>query len=115
MGTLTLRRRQLGLSREQLAEKAGVKQSAIARLEKGNAVPRLDAVLRTADALDLRLELVPKEVGPRPPVESRHPLAMWPIPRSAPPNAGAEIFREPGAPVSRDPTSLRECPQPLPG
>ncbi|MCL6577747.1 helix-turn-helix transcriptional regulator [Kyrpidia sp.] len=60
---MILRRRELGLTQEQLAEKAGVKQSAIARLETGNAVPRLDTLIRIADALDLRLELVPKEAG----------------------------------------------------
>ncbi|ATY84501.1 XRE family transcriptional regulator [Kyrpidia spormannii] len=63
IGAMVLRRRQLGLTQEQLAEKAGVKQSAIARLETGNAVPRLDTLIRIADALDLRLKLVPEEAG----------------------------------------------------
>lgn len=50
-----------GLSQQKLAELCGLKQSAIARLESLQAVPRLDTVLRVATALKLRVEVVPEK------------------------------------------------------
>ena len=49
------RRRELGLSQQQLAALTGTTQSAIARLESGQRPPRIDTLLRIADALDADL------------------------------------------------------------
>jgi ribosome-binding protein aMBF1 (putative translation factor) len=51
------------LSQRQLAELVGTTQSAIARLEAGGRPPRIDTLLRIAEALDceLAVELRPRE------------------------------------------------------
>ena len=49
------RRRELGLSQQQLAELTGTTQSAIARLESGGRPTRIDTLLRIAEALDCEL------------------------------------------------------------
>jgi len=56
------RRAELGLSQQQLAALVGTTQSAIARLESGGRPPRIDTLLRIADALDcdLNVELKPR-------------------------------------------------------
>ena len=56
------RRTDLGLSQRELAERCGTTQSAIARLERGGRPPRIDTLLRIADALqcELVVELVPR-------------------------------------------------------
>jgi predicted transcriptional regulator len=51
------RRRELGLSQTELAELTGTTQSAIARLESGGRPPRIDTLLRIANALDSELEV----------------------------------------------------------
>jgi DNA-binding XRE family transcriptional regulator len=51
------RRRELGLSQQQLAELTGTTQSAIARLESGGRPPRIDTLLRITNALDCELEV----------------------------------------------------------
>ena len=57
------RRAAVGLSQRELAERCGTTQSAIARLERGGRPPRIDTLLRIADALqcDLVVELAPRE------------------------------------------------------
>ena len=57
------RRTAMGLSQRQLAELCGTTQSAIARLERGGRPPRIDTLLRIAEALDcdLSVELVPRK------------------------------------------------------
>jgi predicted transcriptional regulator len=56
------RRQEKGLSQRELAELVGTTQSAIARLERGGRPPRIDTLLRIADALEceLHVELVPR-------------------------------------------------------
>jgi transcriptional regulator with XRE-family HTH domain len=50
------------LSQRELAELVGTTQSAIARLEAGGRPPRIDTLLRIADALDCELAV---ELRPR--------------------------------------------------
>jgi transcriptional regulator with XRE-family HTH domain len=45
------------VSQRELAELTGTTQSAVSRLEGGGRVPRLDTLLRVANALDCALEL----------------------------------------------------------
>src|SRR5919109_5127307 len=49
------RRQALGLSQKELAHLTGTTQSAIARLERGGRPPRIDTLLRIAEALDCEL------------------------------------------------------------
>jgi ribosome-binding protein aMBF1 (putative translation factor) len=56
------RRRALGLSQAELAELVATTQSAIARLESGGRPPRIDTLLRIANALDCELVI---ELRPR--------------------------------------------------
>lgn len=51
------RRKTLGLSQHELAELTGTTQSAVARLETGARPPKLDTLLRIANALDCELEV----------------------------------------------------------
>ena len=56
------RRKGRGLSQADLASLVGTTQSAIARLESGGRPPRIDTLLRIAEALDcdLAVELRPR-------------------------------------------------------
>jgi len=56
------RRIAMNMSQRELAELVGTTQSAIARLERGGRPPRIDTLLRIAEALDcdLQVELVPR-------------------------------------------------------
>ena len=56
------------LSQRELAELTGTTQSAIARLEGGSRAPRLDTLLRVANALDCALVV---ELRPRTIIERR--------------------------------------------
>ena len=62
---VTERRLALGLSQAELARLCATSQSAIARLENGGRPPRIDTLLRLAEALDcdLAVELRPREAG----------------------------------------------------
>ena len=57
------RRVEMNLSQRELAELCGTTQSAIARLERGGRPPRIDTLLRIAEALDcdLSVELLPRK------------------------------------------------------
>ena len=54
---LTEERVDQGLSKRDLAKRCGLKQSAIARMESVKSIPRLDTVMKVADALGLELQL----------------------------------------------------------
>ena len=64
-GQVADRRKERGLSQADLAELVGTTQSAIARLESGGRPPRIDTLLRIANALDadLHIELLDREPG----------------------------------------------------
>jgi predicted transcriptional regulator len=57
------RRVEMNLSQRELAILCGTTQSAIARLERGGRPPRIDTLLRIAEALDcdLHVDLVPRD------------------------------------------------------
>ena len=59
---VTEQRKARGLSQKELAELTGTTQSSIARLESGGRPPRIDTLLRIAEALDCELivELRPR-------------------------------------------------------
>jgi len=52
------KRTELGLSQRQLSCKSGIKQAAIARLEKFNVVPRIDTLARLSKSLGMEIKLV---------------------------------------------------------
>lgn len=52
-------RQEQGLSQYQLGELSGVKQSAIARLERGNISPTIDTIQKLLSPLGKRLAVVP--------------------------------------------------------
>ncbi|MBB5785077.1 MULTISPECIES: helix-turn-helix domain-containing protein [Nonomuraea] len=52
--TVRRRREELGLTQAELAERAGLKQPAVARFEAGGTIPMLE---RLAEALELRLSV----------------------------------------------------------
>ncbi len=52
-------RRKAGLSQRALAERAGITQATIARIEKGEIDPRSDTVVRLLRACGFELEAVP--------------------------------------------------------
>ena len=64
-GPVANRRKERGLSQADLAALVGTTQSAIARLESGGRPPRIDTLLRIANALDadLHIELLDREPG----------------------------------------------------
>lgn len=60
---LTEERIRSGISQRQLAEKTGLKQSAIARMESLQSTPRLDTLIRVANALGIKLEVTKESPG----------------------------------------------------
>jgi len=50
-------RNEAGLSQEELAKKIGTTQSAIARMESGKVVPRLESLAKIASACGKKLEI----------------------------------------------------------
>ncbi|MFD8937342.1 helix-turn-helix domain-containing protein [Streptomyces sp. NPDC059578] len=48
-------RRAARLSQERLAERAGMDRQALNRIEQGHSAPRIDTLIRIADALDVPL------------------------------------------------------------
>lgn len=54
---VVVRRSELLLSQRELAELCGTTQSAIARFESGTRPPKLDTLIRIAEALDCELDV----------------------------------------------------------
>lgn len=54
---LIIRRKELGWTQEDLAERTNMKQAAIARLETFRVVPTIDTVAHIASSMGLRLML----------------------------------------------------------
>ncbi|MDP9863275.1 MULTISPECIES: helix-turn-helix domain-containing protein [Streptosporangium] len=52
-----LRHEQLGLTQSELAERAGLKQPAVARFEAGGTTPTIPMLERLAEALEMRLSV----------------------------------------------------------
>ena len=55
--TLVEARISMGLTQRQLAEKCGIKQSAIARIERIQVIPRLDILLKIAKCLECTISI----------------------------------------------------------
>lgn len=58
---LVARRKGLGFTQKDLAERTGLKQAAIARLEREGAIPRLDTLEKISHALGLKVTLVDED------------------------------------------------------
>ena len=52
---LIIRRKEFGLNQRELAERCGVPQSTIARMESGAVTPKLDTLIKVCRDLGLRL------------------------------------------------------------
>lgn len=61
LSVLSERRKALGLSQKALGEKVSLKQSAIARIENGAHSLQLDTLIKLVDALDMKLDVKPRE------------------------------------------------------
>lgn len=59
IGKLIEARESKGLSQKQLADMCGLKQSAIARLEKMTATPKINTISKVLRPLGYRLDIVP--------------------------------------------------------
>lgn len=60
---LVKRRKAMGMTQRELADRTGLKQSAIARLERDGVVPKVDTLTRIAKALGLKVQLVEEEAA----------------------------------------------------
>ncbi|MCL1875041.1 MAG: helix-turn-helix transcriptional regulator [Synergistaceae bacterium] len=59
IGKLIEARELKGLTQKELADKAGIKQSAVARLESLKATPQIDTLFKVLKPLGYTLEIVP--------------------------------------------------------
>jgi DNA-binding XRE family transcriptional regulator len=57
---LLVRRREMGLTQQQLAERSGIQQADISRIERGDGNPQLATMERLASALDAQFAIVPR-------------------------------------------------------
>ena len=65
VGKLIEAREQKGISQKRLAEMSGLKQPAIARLERMMATPQIDTLFRVLKPLGYTLEIVPDKSAKR--------------------------------------------------
>lgn len=64
IGKIIEAREDKGLSQKQLSEMAGIKQSALARLESMKATPQIDTIFKVLKPLGYTLDIVPIEQHP---------------------------------------------------
>lgn len=57
VSSLIKRRQELGLSQRALAERCGIPQSSVARIESCNVAPKLDTLIKLMQALQLKLQV----------------------------------------------------------
>lgn len=57
VAALIKRRQELGLSQRALAERCGIPQSSVVRMETMKTRPKLDTLIKIIQALDLKLKL----------------------------------------------------------
>ena len=62
MIALSNARKEKGLTQKQLSEITGVKQSAISRLENGNANTQIDSLIKLFAAMNMKMQVVPMGV-----------------------------------------------------
>lgn len=65
VGKLIEAREEKGISQKRLAEMSGLKQPAIARLEKMQATPQIDTLIKVLKPLGYTLEIVPDKSAQR--------------------------------------------------
>lgn len=57
VSSIIKRRQELGISQRSLAERCGIPQSSIARIETLKTTPKLDTLIKLLQALDLKLHV----------------------------------------------------------
>ncbi len=57
VSSLIKRRQELGLSQRALAERCGIPQSSVARIESRSVAPKLDTLIKLMQALQLKLQV----------------------------------------------------------
>lgn len=57
VSSLIKRRQELGLSQRALAERCGIPQSSVARIESCSVAPKLDTLIKLMQALQLKLKV----------------------------------------------------------
>lgn len=62
VSAIVRRRRELKLTQRELAEKCGIPQSSVARIESSKTMPRLDTLAKILTNLGLKLTVTPQEV-----------------------------------------------------
>ena len=60
MNVIRFARLRAGLTQQELARRAGISQPAVARIEGGRVVPRLDTASRLLRECGMSLELIPR-------------------------------------------------------
>ena len=59
---ITERRKQVGISQEQLAERAGIHRTYVSQLERGIKVPTLTVLFNLSGALGIKASLIVKQL-----------------------------------------------------
>lgn len=59
VSSIIRRRQELGISQRDLAERCGIPQSSVARIETLKTTPKLDTLIKLMQALNLKLHIAP--------------------------------------------------------